>query len=111
MLWSRTDLQHACHSLQAHARIHVLGWQTLQSAISLAIELDEHQVPDLKNIGVICIQCSTMHMSEVVKPLRASSGASGVDLYLKARQHYSTAETSCASNCHLSNEGSITACE
>jgi len=46
-------LEHTGDALQAHACVHVLGWQGLEAAISLAVELDEHQVPDLQHVGVI----------------------------------------------------------
>lgn len=34
--------------------VHVLGGQVLQLARGLAVELDEHQVPDLQHVGVVC---------------------------------------------------------
>ena len=33
----------------------MLGWQRLQRAALLAVELDEHQVPDLQHIGVAAV--------------------------------------------------------
>ena len=36
--------------------VDVLGGQVAQLAAGLAVELDEHQVPDLKHVGVVCRQ-------------------------------------------------------
>ena len=48
-------LQHADQALEAHARVHMLRGQRLQRAALLAVELDEHQVPDLQHIGVAAV--------------------------------------------------------
>lgn len=62
---SAPHLQHACDSLQAHARVHMLGRQALQAAIRLTVELDEHKVPDLKHVGVICRGRTCKHVDRV----------------------------------------------
>mmetsp|Transcript_11487 Transcript_11487/g.29021 ORF Transcript_11487/g.29021 Transcript_11487/m.29021 type:complete len:365 (+) Transcript_11487:1812-2906(+) len=46
-------LQHADHALHAHAGVHVLVRQRLEAAVCLAVELNEDNIPDLQNIGVI----------------------------------------------------------
>ena len=42
-------------SLEAHAGIHVLRGQRVQSARGIAGELHEHQVPDLQHVGVVLV--------------------------------------------------------
>mmetsp|Transcript_18016 Transcript_18016/g.57622 ORF Transcript_18016/g.57622 Transcript_18016/m.57622 type:complete len:812 (+) Transcript_18016:860-3295(+) len=46
-------LQHRRQALEPHARVHVLGRQRPQRAARLAVELDEHQVPDLEHVRVV----------------------------------------------------------
>ena len=45
-------MDNAHQPLEAHAGVDMLGGQRLERAIRLAIELDEHMVPDLEHIGV-----------------------------------------------------------
>jgi len=42
-------------TFKAHASVNVFGWQGLQGAIILAVELDENVVPYLYDEGVILI--------------------------------------------------------
>ena len=49
------SLNSAHQSLEAHAGIHVLGWQTIQATIGFAVEFHEHQVPDFNHFGMILI--------------------------------------------------------
>mmetsp|Transcript_50742 Transcript_50742/g.136230 ORF Transcript_50742/g.136230 Transcript_50742/m.136230 type:complete len:533 (-) Transcript_50742:802-2400(-) len=47
--------EHGGDALQTHARVHALGGQRDQRAVGLALELHEDDVPDLEQIGVICV--------------------------------------------------------
>ena len=48
-------LQHRGQALQAHAGIHARRRQRLQAAVGLAVELHEHQVPDLDEAVAILV--------------------------------------------------------
>lgn len=43
-------LQDRCNALEAHSRVNVLRGEELEGAVSLAIVLDEHDVPDLQHL-------------------------------------------------------------
>ena len=45
-------LQYGNQSLQTHASIHVLGWQRREFPAIFAVELNEHQIPNFKHVGI-----------------------------------------------------------
>ena len=42
-------------SLEAHSAVDVLLGERLEAAVGLAVELHEHEVPDLQNVGVVLV--------------------------------------------------------
>ncbi len=48
-------LQNHGEALEAHAGIHMFGGQLFERAVGLAVELNEHVVPDFHHLGVVLI--------------------------------------------------------
>lgn len=50
---THAHLQDACNTLEAHASVHVPRRQRLEAAVILAVELNEHQIPNFEHVWIV----------------------------------------------------------